>query len=163
MIQEELAKKDMENPMNLRNVEISHLKRVVGDVNEVIRIFDTQNISETNKLFVAAANVVAKRLGKPATKRSDEPWWKRRIKQKIMQLRKDISRLERLVNGQLRRAEISEPLERKYNIRQKGQQIVLEEIKQRVTIQAAKLRRHRSGISLNVRTGPTGHETLFNQ
>ena len=76
---------------------------------------------------------------------------------------KDISRLERLVNGQLRRAEISEPLERKYNIRQKGQQIVLEEIKQRVTIQAAKLRRHRSGISLNVRTGPTGHETLFNQ
>ena len=70
-------------------------------------------------------------------------WWKRRIKQKIMQLRKDISRLERVVTGQLRKAEISEPLERKYNILQKDHQIVLEEIKQRVTTQAAKLRRHK--------------------
>ena len=45
---------------------------------------------------MAAANImVAKRLGvrKPTAKRSDEPWWKRRIKQEIMQLRKDISRL----------------------------------------------------------------------
>ena len=60
-----------------------------------------------------------------------------------MQLRKDISRLERVVTGQLRRAEISEPLERKYNIPEKDHQIVLEEIKQRVTTQAAKLRRHK--------------------
>ena len=133
MIQNELAKKDMENPMKLRNVETALLKRVVGDVNEVIGIFDTQDISETNSLLVAAANVKAKRLGKPAAKRSDEPWWKRRIKQKIMQLRKYISRLERMVTGQLRQAEISEPLERKDNIPQKDHQIVLEEIKQRVT------------------------------
>ena len=51
---------------------------------------------ETNRLLVVAANImVAKRLGvrKPTAKRSDEPCWKRRIKQEIMQLRKDISRL----------------------------------------------------------------------
>ena len=53
---------------------------------------------ETNRLLVAAANImVAKRLHvgvrKPTAKRSDEPCWKRRIKQEIMQLRKDISRL----------------------------------------------------------------------
>ena len=75
--------------------------------------------------------------------------WKRRIKQKIMQLRKDISRLERVVTGQLRRAEISEPLERKYNIPQKDHKIVLEEIKQRVTTQAAKLRRHKERTTQN--------------
>ena len=49
----------------------------------------------------AAANImVAKRLGvrKPTAKRSDEPCWKRRIKQKIMQLRKDISRLVKVSN-----------------------------------------------------------------
>ena len=48
---------------------------------------------ETNRLLVAAANImVAKRLcvRKPTAKRSDEPCWKRRIKQKIMWLRKDI-------------------------------------------------------------------------
>ena len=41
----------------------------------------------------AAANIMVA-VRKPTEKRSDEPWWKRRIKQKIlMQLRKDISRL----------------------------------------------------------------------
>ena len=111
MLQDELAKKGMEKPMNLRNVERSLLKRVVGDVNEVIGIFDTQYINETNRLLVEAANVVAKRLGvrKPTAKRGDE---KRRIKQKIKHLRKNISRLERVVTGQLRRAEIIEQLER---------------------------------------------------
>ena len=42
---------------------------------------------------MAAVNImVAKRLRvrKPTAKRSDEPCWKRRIKQKIMWLRKDI-------------------------------------------------------------------------
>ena len=32
MIQDELAKKEMEKPVNLRNVERSLLKRVVDDV-----------------------------------------------------------------------------------------------------------------------------------
>ena len=75
------------------------LFKIIADyVKEVIGIFDTQNISETNMLLVAVANLVAKRLGvrKPTAKRSDESWWKRRIKQKIMQLRKDMSRLERV-------------------------------------------------------------------
>ena len=42
-----------------------------------------------------------------------------------MQLKKDISRLERVVTGQITRAEISEQLERKNNIRQKGLQIAI--------------------------------------
>ena len=57
---------------------------------------DASASGETNRLLVAEVNImVAKRLGvrKPTAKRSDEPWWKRRIKQEIMQLRKDISRL----------------------------------------------------------------------
>ena len=36
--------------MNVRNVERSLLKRVVDDVNEVIGIFDTQNISEIKSI-----------------------------------------------------------------------------------------------------------------
>ena len=50
MIQDELAEKDVERPVNLRNVERSLLKRVVDDVHEVIGIFDTQNISETRSI-----------------------------------------------------------------------------------------------------------------
>ena len=87
----------MEKPLNLRNDERS-LKDNCGSCKRGNGIFDTQNTSETNTLLVAVANLVAKRLGvrKPTAKKSDEPCWKRRIKQKIMQLRKDMSRLERV-------------------------------------------------------------------
>ena len=50
MIQDELAKKEMEKHVNVRNVERYLLKRVVDDVNEVIGIFDTQNISEIKSI-----------------------------------------------------------------------------------------------------------------
>ena len=74
------------------------LKIIVDHVKEVMVFLTPKNTSETNTLLVAVANLVAKRLGvrKPTAKRSDEPWWKRRIKQKIMQLRTDMSRLDRV-------------------------------------------------------------------
>lgn len=51
MIQDELAKKEMEKHLNVRNVERSLLERVVDDANEVIGIFDTQNISEIRSIY----------------------------------------------------------------------------------------------------------------
>ena len=50
MIQDELAKKEMEKPVNLRNVERSLLKRVVDDVNEVIGIL-TPKISVKSEVY----------------------------------------------------------------------------------------------------------------
>ena len=44
MIQDELAKKEMEKPVNLRNVERSLLKRVVDDVMRLL-VFLTPKIS----------------------------------------------------------------------------------------------------------------------
>lgn len=74
------------------------LKIIVDHVKEVM-VFLTPKIPvKLIRCWWQVANLVAKRLGvrKPTAKRSDEPWWKRRIKQKIMQLRKDMSRLERV-------------------------------------------------------------------
>ena len=51
MIQDELAKKEMEKPVNRRNVERSLLKRVVDDVMRLLVLFfDTQNISEIRSI-----------------------------------------------------------------------------------------------------------------
>ena len=51
MIQDELAKNEMEKPVNLRNVERSLLKRVVDDVMRLLVLFfDTQNISEIRSI-----------------------------------------------------------------------------------------------------------------
>ena len=72
--------------------------------------------------------MVAERLGvrRGAGKRTEEPLWKR-IKQRIRQLRQDIS----------------QNLKRKYNIDKKRCRVVLEELKQlSVSAQATKLRRY---------------------
>ena len=50
MIQDELAKKEMEKPVNLRNVERSLLKRVVDDV-MMLLVFLTPKISVKSEVY----------------------------------------------------------------------------------------------------------------
>ena len=66
-----------------------------------------------------------------------EPFWKRRIKGKLNVLRKEISKLQRNKKGGKGLTQI----EKKYNVKKKGLNVVIEELKQRVTAKAAKLRR----------------------
>ena len=75
---------------------------------------------------------ITARLGFKAggNKRVKEPWWLRRIKSKIQQLRKDISRLEKHMSGEIRKSKISDQLKRKYKIDVKGPSVLLEELKQ---------------------------------
>ena len=128
----------------MRNTEKSKLKKAVAEVKCVISLIVTQTITETNRLFLAGANVVAARLGFKAggSNRVKEPWWLRRIKSKIKQLRKEISRLEKHMSGEIRKSKISDQLKRKYKIDVTGPSVVLEELKQRLTAQAAKLKRY---------------------
>ena len=116
MLFDELRKSDPQKPPNLRNTERSKLKKTV--VSSVISLIETQTITETNRLLLAGANVVAARLDFKAggSKRVKEPWWLRRIKSKIQQLRKDISRLEKHMSGEIRKSKISDQLKRKYKI-----------------------------------------------
>ena len=53
-----------------------------------------------------------------------------------------ISRLDRIKSGNCLRNDIKQQLRKKYNISRKGYQVVLEEVKQRLTAQAAKLKRY---------------------
>ena len=144
MLFDELRKSDLQKPPNLRNTERSKLKKAVAEVNSVISLIETQTITETNRLLLAGANVVAARLGFKAggSKRVKEPWWLRRIKSKIQQLRKDISRLEKHMSGEIRKSKVRDQLKRKYKIDVKGPSVVLEELKQQLTAQAAKLKQY---------------------
>ena len=54
MIQNELAKKEMEKPVNLRNVERSLLKRVVDDVMRLL-VFLTPKISVKSEAYNSEA------------------------------------------------------------------------------------------------------------
>ena len=92
---------------------------------------ETKDITPTNRLLLAAGQVVAKRLGVKKQQRKEKivPWWKRRLNGQVVQLRKDISRLARIKSDELNNALLLESLEERYNLKKKGLTVVLEEFK----------------------------------
>ena len=80
----------------LRNVPKKKLLEENAKVYKVLSKFKTHSITNTNELFYEGAVVVTNRVGvkidKVAGKK--EPLWKRRLQNKIKELRKDLSELE---------------------------------------------------------------------
>ena len=80
----------------LRNVSKSKLLEETAKVDKVLSKFKIHSITKTNELFFAGAVVVTNRLGVKIDKVAGrkEPLWKRRLQNKIKELRKDLSQLE---------------------------------------------------------------------
>ena len=93
-----------DNPASLRNVERKRLKVVVAEVDLVVKDILTRNLTETNRLLIAAAHLTASKLGvkKKEVRMHTEPAWRRRLNGKIAKLRKDVSRLEKWKTQALR-------------------------------------------------------------
>ena len=89
----------------------------------------------TDQLLRAAAIVVTRKLGiKRATNQlRKEPFWKRRMKSKIQVLRGEISRLERSRSNPSLKLRSLTQIRKKYFVKKKGLNVVIEELKQRVT------------------------------
>ena len=92
---------------------------------------ETQSITTTNELFYAGVVVVTNRLGVKIDKvaRRKEPMWKRRLQNNIKELRKDSSQLEVSKDKDISNFRHWERLERKYSIRVKRLNAVVEELK----------------------------------
>ena len=110
--------------------------------------FKTHSITKTNELFYARAVVVTNRLGMKIDKVAwrKEPIWKRRLQNKIKELRKDLSQLEASKDKDISNFRHWERLERKYSIRVKRLNVVIEELKQRITAIAAKVRKYQGRV-----------------
>ena len=80
----------------LRNVPKKKLLEETVKVDKVLTKFKTSSITKTNELFFAGAVVVTNRLGVKIEKTAGrkEPMWKRRLQNKIKELRKDVNELE---------------------------------------------------------------------
>ena len=65
-------------------------------VDKVLSKFKTHSITKTNELFYAGTAVVTNRLGVKIHKVAwrKEPMWKRRLQNRIKELRKDLRQLE---------------------------------------------------------------------
>jgi hypothetical protein len=130
----------------LRHVNRKKLREETALVNSCIAAIPTSSISETNTLLLAGAHIVCERLGeKPSSQQKSEqkdPLWKRRIEDKIIQVRKDISHLEEMRKGIILKERIKEGLNRRHPLlKKKGIPCVIEELKQRLRAKAAKIKR----------------------
>ena len=132
----------------LRNVPKKKLLEETAKVDEVLSKFKTHSITKTNELFYARAFVVTNRLGVKIDKvaRRKEPRWKRRLQNKIKELKKGLSQLEASKNKDISNFRHWERLERKYSIRVKRLNVVTEELKQIITVIAAKVRRYQGPV-----------------
>ena len=112
----------------LRNVPKKKLLEETAKVDKVLSKFKTHSIAKTNELFYAGAFVVTNRLGVKIDKVAGrkEPRWKRRLQNKIKELRKDVSQLEASKDKGISNFRHWERLERKDNIRVKRLNVVVE-------------------------------------
>ena len=113
----------------LRNVPNKKLLEETTKVDKVLNKFKTHSITKTNELFYARAVVVTNRLEVKIDKVAGgkEPMWKRMLQNKIEELRKDLRQLEASRDKDINNFRHQERLERKYSIRVKILNVVIEE------------------------------------
>ena len=121
----------------LRTVPKKKLLEETAEVDKVLSKFKTHSITNTNELFYAGAFVVTNRLGVKIDKVAGrkEPMRKRRLQNKIKELRNDLSQLEASRDKDISNFRHWERLERKYSIRVKRLNVVIEELKQLLLLQ----------------------------
>ena len=76
-----IIRNETEVYLPFKKVDQRKLRDVTKKVNAVIRHIETDDVTQTNKLAMAAALWVAKEVGVKKGKIGEkkEPWWKRRI------------------------------------------------------------------------------------
>ena len=132
----------------LRNVPKKKLLEETVKVDNVLSKFKAHIITKTNELFSAGAVAFINRLGVKIDEVAGrkEPMWKRRLQNKIKEVRKDLIQLEASKNKDISNFRHWERLKRKYSIRVKRLNIAIEELKQRITAIAAYVRRYQGRV-----------------
>ena len=135
-----------EDMKGFKKIDRKTLNDTTRKVNRVLKDITTKNITDTNRLIKAASTYIGQTLGLKGKhgKRNNEkePWWKRRIKTSISEIRKHINILERQKKGEIKKKEKFRDLEKRYKIKRKGINVVIEELKQRLDAKTAKIRRY---------------------
>ena len=138
----------------LKSVKWSRLMRTVAIVNEVCQYVQTSSLQATIDLLFAAARTTVEELGmtcksEPSSQRDNPvsvPPWKRRLINKLQGLRKDLSRLVALNQGELHNQCTVEHLHNKYLQGRTSLTVAIEILKQKVLACSSKIRRYTSRI-----------------
>ena len=145
-VEEELSQESIEQPPNLRGIDQRRLKCASEKVDRVLQhvTLRMETLKQLNNVFKAVGNVVAELVGEKK-KRADkkrETWWKRRIQGEIKELRKVLSRLVTMKEMKLGNPQLVKTLREKYKVREKGYDLFIEELQQRITANRMKIKRY---------------------
>ena len=91
--------------------------------------------------------------------------WRRTILEKQKVLRKELGQLNRMRRGKLENEGVISKLERKFNVKRKGAEVVHEEVRQRLVVAGAKLEKYDNKTEQNRqnRLFESNQKRLFNE
>ena len=131
---------------SLKSCDTAKLRVELGKVNEAVKRIQTHNITELNSLLYAAAYVTTERMGmlkERRGRRTDEPFWKRRVKRNIDTWRKDLSKIEEVRRGNMKlKQRKRDRLNRKYHLEERGTMYVSGMLKQKIKAGGRKVKRY---------------------
>ena len=135
---------------NLKYGDKQKIKEEVIKMNKVLEHVKITGFTHCRNVIQAAMKIVGEEVGmkKSNAKKKKEPFWKRRILTDISRLRKDLSRIEAWFAGRWKKYKKKEKdwLDQKYGLRRKGFTLVMEELKQRITAKANKVKQYDNRI-----------------
>ena len=136
--------------VNLKYGDKEKIKEEVIKINKVLEHVKITGFTHCRNVIQAAMKIVGEEVGmkKSNAKKKKEPFWKRRILTDISRLRKDLSRIEAWFAGRWKKDKKKEKdwLDQKYGLRRKGFTLIMEELKQRITAKATKVKQHDNKI-----------------
>ena len=137
--------------VNLTYGDKEKTKQEVIKMNKVLEHAKITGFRHCKYIIPAAMRIVvgeAAGMKKSNAKKKKEPIWKRRILRDISRLRKDLNRIEAWFAGRCKKDKNKEKdlLEQKYGLRRNGFTLVMEELKQRITAKATKVKRYDNRI-----------------
>ena len=119
-------------------------------MNKVLEHVKITGFKHCRNVIQAAMIIAGEENGmqKSNAKKKKEPSWKRRIQRDVSRLRKDLSRIKAWFAGRWKKDKNKEKdlLHQKYGLRRKGFTLVIEELKQRTTAKATKVKRYDNRI-----------------
>ncbi|XP_067936643.1 uncharacterized protein [Watersipora subatra] len=130
----------------LKKIPKDKIRKETGIINQVIGFIDTTDIGGTNDLIYAGAQLVIERLQKgqkTGGRRTHTPAWKMRLERKLEETRKYLAKMNNIKEV---RQFITREMEQGCCLKKKGIDRVNEELKQKVTSTAAKIKRYSDRI-----------------
>ena len=127
------------------------VKNTVSEVNDTLCNIRMKNLDELKTFLRGGARLVCNKVSFIVSKKEvKEPYWKKPIVDDIARLRKDLSQIEDWSKGRWKNIKFrrKDELRRNYSIKAKEFKMVIEELKQRMTAKAGKLKRFKARVTL---------------